>query len=555
MPQGKRKQILNLLSTATLKNSMSTAPKTSINASNNILIINSDRTIYLCAVLFLALLAFLSFNRSTLNYTAETDFLAVYVPEAIRFLKGNPLTVEYHLPLYSITLALIYLMIRDWFASGLILSLISSFIVIVASYHFFKMKFGKIEGLGAILGLAFSWTFVSYSMQASSDMFFVALFFSALALIALADRDKRIYLWLIAGIAIGMAIITRTNGFTLILFWLFPFATVSPKNSKKKIASFLVIGTFIPIFLWLLVAKIYGSPIYPQANHKTLAVTYYSKSGGRNNVDALMEAGEEFSNTWQVLAKNPKHVLRTYIKDFYFNTTQLFSRKSLIAFPAILFSLPGLILLFLFNSNKFKIILAVNLFAMFCLLNLHAWNSRFYMYMVPFLGAGVLILLSHIFTVCNKKGAIITAVVIFIAMGTYYARFVNARYYYSFYRYAAHDAMAASKVITSKTVASSKIIISRKPHLRFYSHLDDSQGCFFPLVKSISDLRLSTKEIVDHQPKNTTIYLFYGYIEREWRPQVSVLWSPEFNIPWLKRIGQGNESGGWVLYEILPDQL
>jgi hypothetical protein len=135
---------------------------------------------HLGIVLFILLLAIFSFKREVLNYGVESDFLGTFVPEAINFLNWDSLQVRFHPPFYSIVLASIYYIVGDWMKSGLILSTIACFAVLISCYEFFRIKFGKISAMGAVLALAVSPAFIEYSTQASSNLFFMALFFGGL---------------------------------------------------------------------------------------------------------------------------------------------------------------------------------------------------------------------------------------------------------------------------------------------------------------------------------------------------------------------------------------
>ncbi|MFC1880771.1 hypothetical protein ACFL2S_04630 [Thermodesulfobacteriota bacterium] len=94
--------------------------------------VSIDSYVYFGALVLILLLAFMSFSRQTIHYGVETGFLGGFVPETQRFLSQDPHRVGAHPPFYSITLASVYWIIGDWFKSGLILSLLSSFIVIIS---------------------------------------------------------------------------------------------------------------------------------------------------------------------------------------------------------------------------------------------------------------------------------------------------------------------------------------------------------------------------------------------------------------------------------------
>jgi len=114
------------------------------------------------------------------------------------------------------------------------------------------------------------------------------------------------------------------------------------------------------------------------------------------------------------------------------------------------------------------------------------------------------------------------------------------------------DSLAASKILINRKNIKESLIISRKPHLRFYS---GSKSRVFPNVKTFEKLQIAIKNMILPYDGNTAAYLFYGPVELQLRSQFSALASSDFHSPWLKKIGWGNEKGGWVLYKILANNL
>lgn len=518
-----------------------------VNFSRN----NQDRIIYIGIAIFVVLMSVLCFKRQTLNYGIETDFIGGFVPEAIRFLNGDPLKLKYHPPFYSIVLSSIYLIFNDWMTSGLTLSLISSCIVMIMSYHFVKLAFGKKAAVGAISAFFLSWGFIWYSIQASSDMFFFALFYCSMFAIAMAEKKQKKYFWIIGGIFAGLTFLTRSNGIPVIFVLLFAVVSKCRNLSKKKILVFMLSGAMFPIILWTLYAKISHSPVYVQSNYENLAVSYFSKGSDRWSGDATKESSKEFDNIWEVLTKDPKHILSRYVKDLLKNIKRLFTSDFFIAFPFIPFALPGLILLFFNKFDQFKLILLINLLAMILFFNLCAWMNRLYLFLIPIMGAGVFTLIAHIYLNFNLK---LNKKVLYIIASIFILIFVvNIKVHYDrLVKSEAIDSLAASKILINRKNIKESLIISRKPHLRFYS---GSKSRVFPNVKTFEKLQIAIKNMILPYDGNTAAYLFYGPVELQLRSQFSALASSDFHSPWLKKIGWGNEKGGWVLYKILANNL
>ena len=501
--------------------------------------------------MFVILMSVLCFRRQTLNYGVESDFIGLFVPDAIRFLNGDPLKLYFHPPFYSIVLSSLYVIFKNWIISGMTLSVISSCIVMIMSYQFVKLVFGEKEAVGAISAFLFSWAFISYSIQASSDMFFFALYYCCIFAIAMAEKKQKKYFWIIGGIFAGLTFLTRSNGIPIIFVLLFAAVSKCKNLSKKKILVFMVSGVIIPVVLWTLYAKISDSPVYVESNYKNLALSYFSEGSDRFSGDAMATADKGFSNIWQVLAENPKHILYRYVKDLLKSIMKLFTTENIIAFPFIPFALPGLILLFFIKFDQFKLVLLVNLLAMILFINLHAWMDRLYLFMIPIMGAGIFALIDHMYLHFNLKPDtkflfIVVPILLLVFL-------INIKVHYRYFvKSEATDSLAASKKLMNKTNIKETLIISRFKYLSFYT---GSKEYGFPDVKTFKDLQISIKKMIPPYTANRTAYLFYGYNERTLRPQFSMLEKSDFYSPWLKKVDRGNEKGGWVLYKILTNNL
>jgi hypothetical protein len=109
------------------------------------------------------------------------------------------------------------------------------------------------------------------------------------------------------------------------------------------------------------------------------------------------------------------------------------------------------------------------------------------------------------------------------------------------------EAIAAAQMLQNHTPSHHGLIIARKPHLSFYANLD---GGWFPEAETMAELRSALADTMAKPPVDRKVYLFYGYAEKHYRPKLAALGSPDFDAPWLDRIGRGKENGGWVLYEL-----
>ena len=90
----------------------------------------------------------LGLSRSYLGYGVETDFIGAYVPEAQRFLDGEPLLSEFHPPLYPLAIAGLRQLVDDWLLAGVVLSVVSGMAVLIVSWLLFHDLGGRGNRLG-----------------------------------------------------------------------------------------------------------------------------------------------------------------------------------------------------------------------------------------------------------------------------------------------------------------------------------------------------------------------------------------------------------------------
>jgi len=513
--------------------------------------LSQDKIIYAAIAIFIVILTVFRIGNQTLGYGVETDFLSRFVPEAERFLAGEPLKLEFHPPLYPITLASFYLILGDWVLAGILLSLLSAMFVLIFSYHFVKLSVGRVESVGVVLILFLSWGFIKYSVLASSDMFFLAIFYCGLMLIAMAENRQNYFLWGASGICIGLGFLARINGLPMIFFLLFPFAVKEKPRIIGKILMTMVCGMLLPVLLWIVIAKVTESPLHTTNNCASLAASYFSNTNRRSDADAVIIASQNFSSIWQILCHDPVQMGSQYLADFFSNTQKLFMNRILLPFPLILFALPGLIFLFYVRFDRFRIILLVNLTIMFLFLNLHTWVDRYYLFAVPVMGASITAILKYILTANkNMKNPIVLAIFFIVTIS-----FFSATAYSGFILFKSRlstDTYAAYKVLAHEDNFHKKLIIGYKPHLSFHTK---SERCFFPNVNTIDELRTAVSGILSNHPDNYETYIFYGFAERKFRSQFFMLEKIDNSVPWLKKIAAGNQKGGWVLYKVLTERL
>ena len=90
----------------------------------------------LLAVTYVAFILGVGLSRSYLGYH-ETDYVQFFVPDAERFLEGEPLQGAFHPPLYPVLIAGAYAFLGDWLAAGIAVSFGFGLAALVCSYLLF----------------------------------------------------------------------------------------------------------------------------------------------------------------------------------------------------------------------------------------------------------------------------------------------------------------------------------------------------------------------------------------------------------------------------------
>jgi len=140
-------------------------------------------------------------------------------------------------------------------------SLLAGMGVLAATFFLLKRPFGTTVASLAILFLALHHGFVLMTILGSADLLFTALFLGSLAAFQAADDRKKMYL--LSGVFLGLACLTRYNG--ILLFGLYPLFILRKRPRDLKSAylwggACLALGLF---GLWLVRnAIVFGNPLF-----------------------------------------------------------------------------------------------------------------------------------------------------------------------------------------------------------------------------------------------------------------------------------------------------
>jgi len=147
-------------------------------------------------------------------------------------------------------------------------TLLAGCAVLIATYFLIEHSFSRIVAILSVIFLLLHHGFILMTMLGSADLLFAALFIGSLAAFIRAEDDRRMYL--LSGLFLGLASLTRYNG--LPLYLLYP-AIIFWKRSKDLHSTAFWIGALLALSLpglWLVRNfVIFGNPL-----HTTYASEY-----------------------------------------------------------------------------------------------------------------------------------------------------------------------------------------------------------------------------------------------------------------------------------------
>jgi hypothetical protein len=495
-----------------------------------------------CLILLAAVLIVVhAVGRQYLNVDTETDFISGFQPEAARFLRGEGLRLEFHPPGYPIALAAFFSIAGDWFAAGLVLSAASAVAVLVVSYLCFRELLGVPAGFGALAALAGSAVFASFSIQATSDMYFLALWISAIWLVVVSMRQQRVWQWALAGLLIAGAVLARTNGVVLLALLIAPL--LSGRSLKAGVLNFAVVAVAVaaPVLAWWLYSQSTGSPFMPTKTYANLALTYFA-DGSRISADSLVLLQSQFSSSLDVLLTDPVRVMRIYLRDLLHLPGKLVSR---LTWPplAVLCLVCGVAWLTRLKDLRALLVLAVTL-ASVALMNMKAFEARYYLLLLPVAGASIGLAVTWLVNRAADPGRFSSAGSLGMAALVVFALGMSG---YGGFSRAENRALSAEfaeiiEEVRGKTPENA-LLVCRKCNAAFHSGRGTTG--FFPEVRNLGELCQYLESLDLVQPT----YIVIASMERKLRPEISAELSGSPLPAWLDVTAQGTGGTPWRLLE------
>ena len=480
-------------------------------------------------------------SRSYLGYGVETDFINNFASDAVRLLAGEPLSSYLYPPLYAMLLALGYALIGDWLQVGLLLSLVSGVIALLAAFALFGLIGSRFAAWGALIGMFGSAPFMLLSAEATTDVLFLGR----------SSCSPSCSRWSGAAAGRGAAAVDRLR----------PRHRARPddalqcggppaprlcaaaggggwRSRLRGIAAFCA-GLAVVLGIFLAFAAITGSNIWPVRTFRILAAGHFVDVPDPLSGDALVAAGAQFGSLLDVVTHDPVRLVAGYARSFYELGQQ--GLALLLEPPLNLLFLAGLAVLVGRRAGKALAMVVVTMGAMIMLVALAPFSIRYFLFLVPLAGAGLGELAgllprdppwrrrAGIAAVCASAGIAIA--------------FAGARSYEALRA----ETREITQVVPAvrDAIPAEAAVVAYKPHLAF--HLAAQRGRL-PADLDLAGLRTFIEENV----ANGSIYLLFGRVERQMRPQLAALTRPEAAPDWLEPVASGG-AGDWSVYRYRRD--
>ncbi len=505
--------------------------------------------VIICLVYF-AFLAWFSRQHPFGTYATETDFYHLYAPDAARLSAGQFPANEFQGPGYPALLSSVTKLTGDVFVAGKWISILSAVVCVWLAFVLFKRLFGEWTGVGAALLTLVGIEFPEFSLQATTDIFFLMLFLTSVVIFT-GNYFSLFPRIILAGFFTGVTYLTRYNGVVLVACFVFAilflnFFEIIWRERLILAAIFLAVF-FLAAMPWLIANYRHnGSPFY-NANYLNMATLFYPELvGGEVTQDGTRKMGEQFHSFSEVIAFNPQQAATRYFKNLFSVFSQSRQEPSVgrwIGFFGIL----GFILAILDRKTKAVRLFLLSIIAYFLLMGLNHWEARYFFYIgicYAGLASYFIIRLAEFFSERKflpfNPGVVrfVFSAIFMIAIWT--PAFLATRK--SFTEFLADhptEIPAAANFIASQNAAPNSLkIVARKPHLPFIAH---QNWVFLPQVKSLDELKLWLE-------KNPVDYIAIGKRELKSRKELAPLGDPKTAPDWLQAAWV-NDNPKFILYQ------
>ena len=473
----------------------------------------------LLLVFFVVLLSVnLSFHRIG-DYGAETNFYALYAPQAQSILHGHLPIGDYHGPVYPLLLTLAYLFFRNFFTAGIFLATASAALTVFLVLKLLRRVFDSKKAAGAAALIALNPVFIQHSYSAGSDMLFVLLVTFSLYMLLKSDNFSWASL-ILASVAAALAYLTRYNGIAIVaaaFIIIFILNHWQLQFKKKILASFIFVFLFfLSISPWGVYCLRQKGSFFFNQNYKTAACELYAQ--GKVTYEQFWFDNQTLNidSFADVLTYDPillgkrlvVNLARHFVKDM----------KWLTGWPLAVFVFIGLVSLLFRRPTRVQYCFYIYSFLFFCVLLFVLYDPRYSIFLLLCYSILVMNGIQFVGNVLGRRQAetwLASILVVWTALTSFGFNKKN---------------IASGPLEVEKTAAwyrqnippgeRGKILLARKPHLAYYTGMEFRM---IPLAASVNDLQEKVQLL-------QADFLFISPIEVFYRENLKGLLDPK-NAP------------------------
>lgn len=497
----------------------------------------------LFGTLFMLLLSIAAARHPFGTYGTETDFYHLYAPDAARLAEGSGPLNTYQGPGYPLVLMIVAKIAGDLFVAAKWLSVLSGGLVVALTARIFSRIFGLLPGLGAALLFAASPQFPRYAIQATTDVFFLALSLAILDLLTTRTGDVRLRV-AAAGFLSGFAYLTRYNAVSLIGAVLFAMLFVDlferPRAARLRLVAIYGIALAVTILPWLIWnSGAHGSPL-ANSNHLNVATAAYPElTGGRADQDATRALAPRFHSMREVIAHDPQRFATQYVANLA--ASFQYGARALFNLPVAIVAFVGFMLAPRLRRSPALELVLLAAGAHLLLMALSHWETRYYFFVGVVL-AGLAAWAPYAVSIIARDRippritiGVATAIVLAMFWSAGRIAVLEMRRFQG-----SHPTeIIGACMHLQRANAHNVRIAARKPHL---SYICSQQWVFLPPVESIDGLAHWARA-------NAIEYVAIGAPEVAARPALTPLLDPR-NAPAPLRPVWGSRERPFVLYRV-----
>lgn len=399
----------------------------------------------------------------------EADFLAEIVPAAQKLVRGEFAVANYPFkgPVTSLLLAAIHTVVAPfgggWYRSGVLLSLLAAGGTLVLLFRLANRLSGPAAAVIVVILTAATKIFFIHAGKASSDHVFA--FFVFVAADQLLVRSPRRSAYLLAGVAGGLAFLTRYIGVVVPLWALGVVLIADPERLRRpqrlQAATLITLGFLAVLTPWLILAHLETGSWLPSKNLQNIVAEFYPSQ----RAAAIPSGG--FDSIVHLIGHDPLHFVTHYLgniprhlgQDFQQITGTLFGCLAGLGFGLMIWRRP--------DRRQIAFLgLGVLYFLALCTV---FYLPRFSLLLTPIYAWAVAYLCLHL----PRWRVGLTVVIVAALVGAHVGHIARA---VAFYRdqQPVHLAGAIAYLRAHGQDESSQpaVVMARKPHLAHYADLE-----------------------------------------------------------------------------------